>query len=87
MEALQVVGYGVVDQCGTAANTSVTVLSSLHIVLQPFFVNAFAMELVPDVVRRRVRTGVFSACALSSLVMLVQIIPAPQLGECLPGSP
>ncbi|MGJ5620084.1 DUF5765 domain-containing protein [Sulfitobacter sp. MF3-043] len=86
MEALQVAGYGVVDQCGTAANTSVTVLSYLHIVLQPFFINAFAMELVPDVVKRRVRVGVFSACAVSSLVMLAQILPAPQLGDCQPGS-
>lgn len=86
MEALQVAGYGVVNQCGTTANTSVTVLSYLHIVLQPFFINAFAMELVPDVVKRRVRIGVFSACAVSSLVMLIQILPAPQLGDCQPGS-
>ena len=86
MEALQVAGYGVVNQCGTTANPSVTVLSYLHIVLQPFFINAFAMELVPDVVKRRVRIGVFSACAVSSLVMLIQILPAPQLGDCQPGS-
>lgn len=86
MEALQVVGYRVVDQCGTTANTSVTVLSYLHIALQPFFINAFAMELVPDVVKRRVRVGVFTACAVSSLVMLAQILPIPQLGACQPGS-
>lgn len=86
MEALQVAGYGVVDQCGTAANKSVTVLSYLHIVVQPFFINAFAMELVPDAVKRRVRVGVFAACSVSSLVMLAQIIPAAQLGDCQPGS-
>jgi len=87
MEALQVAGYGVVDQCGTAENETVTVLSYLHIVIQPFFINAIAMELVPDVVKRRARVGVFAACAVSSLVMMAQIIPAAQLGDCLPGSP
>lgn len=86
MEALQVAGYAVLDQCGSAANTSVTVLSYLHIVIQPFFINAFAMELVPAPVKRRVRVGVVAACALSSLVMLAQIIPAPQLGHCAPGT-
>ncbi|WP_390913767.1 DUF5765 domain-containing protein [Pseudosulfitobacter sp. SM2401] len=87
MEALQVAGYGVVDQCGTASNTSVTVLSYLHIAVQPFFINALAMELVPGVVKRRVRVWVFAACAVSSLVMLAQISPASQLGACQPGSP
>ena len=86
MEALQVAGYRVVDQCGTPANTSVTVLSYLHIVIQPFFINAFAMELVPERIKRRVRVGVFAACAVSSLVMLAQIIPAPALGNCAPGT-
>lgn len=87
MEALQVAGYGVVDQCGTASNKSVTVLSYLHIVFQPFFINAFAMELVPNTVKRRVLVGVFAACAMSSLVMLIQIIPAVELGACQLGSP
>ena len=57
MQALQVAGYGVLDQCGTRANTSVTVLSYLHIVIQPFFINTFAMALVPGVIKRRVRGG------------------------------
>ena len=85
MEALQVAGYRVVDQCGAVSNKSVTVLSYLHIVIQPFFINAFAMELIPDVIKRRVRVGVFTICAVSSLVMLAQITPVPQLGECQPG--
>ena len=86
MEALQVAGYLVLDQCGTPANTSTTVLSYLHIVVQPFFINAFALELVPEGVKRRVRVWVYAACAVSSLVMLAQIIPSPQLGDCQPGS-
>lgn len=86
MEALQVAEYSVLDQCGTRANTSVTVLSYLHIVIQPFFINAFAMELVPGVIKRRVRSGIFAVCAVSSLAMLAQIMPLSQLGECQPGS-
>jgi hypothetical protein len=87
MEALQVAGYAVVDQCGTPANQSVTILSYLHSAIQPFFINAFAMELVPVAVKNRVRYYVFGACALSSIVMFAQIIPSASLGSCLPGSP
>jgi hypothetical protein len=86
MEALQVAGYAVVDQCGTPANRTVTILSYLHIVVQPFFINAFALELVPIAVKRRVRVWVFAACAVSSAVMLVQIIPDVGMGNCQPGS-
>ena len=51
MEALQAAGYLVVNQCGLAANQVLTLLSVLHITFQPFFVNAFAMELIPAEVR------------------------------------
>ena len=87
MEALQVWGYAVVDDCGTVANRSVTILSYLHIAIQPFFINAFAMELVPRSIKHRARPWVFAACAISSLVMLIQIVPYQPFGDCLPGSP
>lgn len=53
MEALQAGGYLVVNACGSAANQVLTLLSFLHITFQPFFVNAFAMELIPAEVRRK----------------------------------
>ncbi|MFK7938795.1 MAG: DUF5765 domain-containing protein [Roseovarius sp.] len=87
MEALQLLGYLVVDQCGTAANTSVTLLSYLHIALQPVFINAFAMELVPAPVKLRVRRWVFALSAVSAGVMLAQILPVQALGQCHPGAP
>lgn len=87
MEALQVWGYGTLDQCGTSANRSVTMLSYLHIAIQPFFINAFAMELVPQLVKRRARVWVFSACGVSALIMLLQIVPWASLETCRPGSP
>jgi len=46
MEALQVAGYAVIDDCTSPVNQSVTVLSVLHIVFQPLVINAFAMTLV-----------------------------------------
>jgi len=87
MEVLQLSGYMVLDQCGTGANRSVTVLSYLHIAFQPLFINAFAMELVPDPVKRRVRRGVFALSAASAAVMLAQILPIAPLGQCTPGVP
>ena len=45
MEALQVAGYAVIDECTSPVNQSVTVLSVLHIVFRPIFINAFAMAL------------------------------------------
>ncbi|MBW4706305.1 hypothetical protein KX928_00735 [Roseobacter sp. YSTF-M11] len=86
MEALQVAGYIVVDKCGTPANQTITLLSYLHIVFQPIFINLFAMELVPGAVRRRVRVWILSLCAGSSAVMLAQIIPWETFGTCQPGT-
>ena len=73
MEALQAAGYAVVDQCGSSANQSITLLSYLHIVFQPFFINAFAMELVPAPVKARLARMVFVLCGLSAGVMLAQL--------------
>ena len=86
MEALQAAGYLVVDQCESALNQSVALLSFLHIVFQPFFINAFAMELVPAPVRARARVAVYSVCAASAVVMLLQLYPFTWAGVCRPGS-
>lgn len=87
MEALQVAGYAVLDQCGSPANKTVTWLSYLHIVFQPLLINAFAMELVPAPVKYRVRVWVYGLCAGSSVIMLAQVLPFSTLGDCVPGSP
>ncbi len=84
MEALQAAGYAVVDQCGSSANQSITLLSYLHIVFQPFFINAFALELVPGPVKERLRRLVFALCSLSALVMLLQLVPSTWAGLCRP---
>jgi hypothetical protein len=84
MEALQLWGYAVIDQCGTPSNDAVTLLSMLHIVFQPLVINAFAMTLVP--VSARMQWLVFGLAALSSIVMILQIYPFAWAGPCMPGS-
>lgn len=85
MEALQASGYLVIDDCGGSANRTITLLSFLHIVFQPFFINAFAMELVPQGVRTRVCITVYVVCAVSAAVMLLQLAPLEGVGSCRPG--
>ena len=86
MEALQVAGYTVIDQCGSSVNQTVTLLSILHIVFQPLVINAFAMELVAKPVGLRMKTFVFTLAALSSVLMLLQLYPFEWAGQCAPGS-
>jgi len=85
MEALQAAGYLVIDECTNPLNQTVTFLSAVHIIFQPFFVNAFAMELVPKPVRLRARLAVYCVCALSAVVMLAQLYPFDWAGACSPG--
>lgn len=87
MEALQVWGYAVIDACGSPSNRAVTMASYVHIVFQPFVINAFALELVPAPVKHRLRTWVFAACGASAVLMLLQIAPLPGVGTCAPGAP
>ena len=86
MEALQVWGYLVIDHCGSPSNQTVTLLSVLHIVFQPFIINAFAMALVARPVSKAMQTLVFSLCAASSVLMLLQLYPFDWAGTCIPGS-
>lgn len=82
MEVLQIGGYMVIDDCGSAANKSITVMSFLHIAFQPFVINAFMMELLPEHVRLRIRGWVYGLCGLAVLVMLAQLLPSDTYGTC-----
>ncbi len=86
MELLQASAYTVVGQCGTPANETITLLSMLHIVFQPFFINAFALELVPHPVKRRTQVAVYIACAISAAIMLLQLYPFAWAGSCRIGA-
>lgn len=84
MEALQAIGYSVVDDCGSPTNQSVTLLSYLHIAFQPIFINAFAMALMADVVTPRMRRWVYALTAFSSLLILARLVPFSWAGQCAP---
>lgn len=82
MEALQVGGYAVINQCDSQANKTFTLLSYLHIVFQPFFINAFFMELLPAPVKAKIWKWVYGICAASAAVMIAQLIPFEWAGKC-----
>lgn len=84
MEALQLAGYGVIDQCGTPANETVTLLSILHIVFQPLVINALALSLIGA--GAAMRAAVLGLAGLSAVVMLLQLYPFDWAGPCMPGS-
>lgn len=86
MEGLQLAGYAVLDACGNPVNQVVALLSFLHIAFQPLFVNAFALELVPVADKARARPWVYGACALSAVVMLLQLYPFGWAGSCSLGT-
>lgn len=85
MEALQVAGLTVLDQCGSRANQTVTLLSYLHIALQPLFINAFAMAITPEQISPRLRNMVWGLAGLASALLLIRLVPAEAFGTCRPG--
>jgi hypothetical protein len=87
MEALQAYTYTVINQCSLPANQIVTILSYLHIVFQPFFINAVAMYFIPDAIRRKIQYPVYILCFISAMVMLLQVYPFEWAGACRPGRP
>src|SRR6056297_2785129 len=86
MEALQLAGYAVLDQCGDPANRAVTQLSYLHIALQPIMINAFAMAIAPVALTPATRRAVYALAAAASLALILRMAPLDGLGPCLPGT-
>ena len=85
MEGLQLASYPVIDACGSPTNEALTVLSYLHICLQPFFINLISMHFVPQGVRRHVAPAVYVVCGVSALIMLAQAFSMSWEPACAPG--
>lgn len=85
MEALQAAGYAVIDDCSAPLNKPVTLLSYLHIALQPIFINLFAMALVATALTAKARRWVIGLAALSSVSMVARIIPFDWATPCQSG--
>ncbi len=85
MEGLQALGYTFVDQCGTTANKTVTLLSYLHIAFQPLVINAFAIAIAPQQVPIRIQRRVYGVAALCSGLILFRLAPVDWAGLCRVG--
>ena len=82
MEVLQAFTYSVIDDCANPANQIATLLAYLHIVFQPFFVNAVSLLFVPQQISKRISLGVYALCFVSTIIMLVQLYPFSWAGSC-----
>lgn len=87
MEALQAYTYGVIDDCGSPSNQIATLLGYLHITFQPFFINYISLYFIPRVVRIRIEPLVYTACFISSVILLIQLYPFSWAGICDPLRP
>lgn len=87
MEGLQLAGYRVIDQCGTPVNQAVTVLSLLHIALQPIVINAFLLAWLRPGHTARLRGRVMALALVASGLIVVQMVPWPGLPLCEAGRP
>ena len=85
MEALQVGGYWVLDDCGLAANRNITLLAYLHIALQPLVINAFAMATAPSEVSRSTKRMVYALAAFATAMLLLRLVPFGWAGPCPAG--
>ena len=75
MELLQAVTYVYIDLCDNPNNQILTLLGYLHVAFQPFFVNMVAMYFIPASVKLKIRTTVYTICAIGSLFMLIKMYP------------
>ncbi len=85
MELLQAFTYVYIDLCDNPSNQVLTLLGYIHIAFQPFFVNMVAMYFIPEPVKIKIRTAVYTLCAVSSLAMLVKLFPFDWAGACVIG--
>ncbi len=86
MELLQAITYTVIDQCGLPLNQVLTLLGSLHITFQPFFLNAMSMHFIPAKVREKISPFVYAICFLGSILLLIKLYPFQWAGNCNVGS-
>ncbi|MFP3018688.1 MAG: DUF5765 domain-containing protein [Candidatus Tisiphia sp.] len=87
MEALQAFTYTVINECDNPANQIATLLSYLHIAIQPFFANAVYLYFIDEKVRDKIAYFVYFACFCCSIIMIIQLYPFDWAGSCNPSRP
>ncbi|MDP3010113.1 MAG: DUF5765 domain-containing protein [Methylococcales bacterium] len=86
MELLQAFTYVYIDLCDNPSNQVLTLFGYLHVAFQPFFVNMVAMYFIPESVKLKIRTYVYTICAVGTVAMLVKMYPFAWAGECIVGT-
>ncbi len=82
MELLQAATYVYIDECDTPNNQILTLFGYLHIAFQPFFVNMVGMYFIPEHIKLKIRTTVYTICAIGSVAMMVKMFPFAWAGLC-----
>jgi len=82
MELLQAFTYVYIDLCDNPNNQVLTLLGYLHVSFQPFFVNMVAMYFIPESVKLKIRTTVYTLCGIGTLFMLFKMYPFAWAGSC-----
>ncbi|TAN52519.1 MAG: hypothetical protein EPN21_03685 [Methylococcaceae bacterium] len=85
MELLQAATYVYIDQCDSPQNQILTLFGYVHIAFQPFFINMVAMYFIPEEVRQKISTAVYTLCGIAALAMLVKMYPFPWASFCIIG--
>lgn len=85
MELLQAVTYIYIDLCDNPTNQILTLLGYIHVAFQPFFVNMVAMYFIPERVKHKISTVVYTLCSISSVAILIKMYPMAWAGTCVVG--
>jgi hypothetical protein len=82
MEILQALTYTVIDQCDSKMNQILTIISYLHVSLQPFVLNQVALQLIPKRISHRISAIVYLLCAMSLSASIVRLYPFDWAHKC-----
>jgi hypothetical protein len=85
MELLQAFTYTVIDQCEMPSNQVATLLGYLHIVFQPFFINAISLHFIDQRLARKIAPFVYTVCFACAIVMIIKLYPFTWAEQCTPG--
>ena len=85
MELLQAFTYVWIDLCDNPTNQVLTLFGYIHVAFQPFFVNMVAMYFIPESVKNKISTAVYTLCGISTVAMLVKLYPMDWAGACVVG--
>ena len=82
MELLQAYTYAVIDDCDSPANQIATLLGYIHIAFQPFFINLISLYFLPKPIAEKIAPWAYTACFVSVIVMIIQLMPMDWAGQC-----